>query len=235
MGPFCLVATPTKSSSTSSSPTSTSKSNSPTANEKPESLKTAEIETRVKAACICVGADYNMTLDEVLYFIPVDQVYAYAHDSETDLTEVVREVVKRSIAIEEGLDMLATETGIDRKDLDGVTNWFDVFEYSVVHKIYLLQVMRLALSTYGAHLVGVDVEGSFKTNKTTSTSETEKPKNKVEREEVAFKHELERLRQARSIPDGKASRHEQREERQRKSRDKKVNQARGFVAGQNNK
>ena len=190
-----------------------------------------EIETRVKVACALVGADYNMTLGQVMDFIPVDQVYAYAHDEEMDLTEVVREVLKRSMAVDEGLELLAAETQIERKDLDGLTNWFDVFEYSAVHQIYLLEVMRFALQTYGAHLLRADVneEDSVKTD--TAKSDSGKAKSKLGRDKVAFKHELDRLRQSKGLLDGKASRHEKREDRQRKNRDRKVNQARGFNVG----
>lgn len=156
-----------------------------------------------------------MTLDQVFDYVHVDSIYSYAHDHDQDLIEVVRMVFKRSMAVDEGLDTLAEQTGIARADLDDLLNWFDVFEYSVAKKAYLVDVMKLALETHGSHLLNKEPH---------SISEDENRKLKRE----AFDIELQRLQHFKSIPDGRASRSEQREDRARKNREKKLNKSRGF-------
>ena len=200
---------------------------SPThADEKPESLGLDEVETRVKAACAVVGADYSMTMNEVLQYIPSDTVYAYAHTKGEDLTVVVKQVMQRSMAIDEGLDVLSTNTKVDRKLLEPLLNWFDVFDYAITHKQPLIEVMEYAVRSNAAHLLGEadTAEG----NDSTQDDDGSKPKVKNKRE---FDLELQRLRKLRGLPDGKSLRSEQQSDRQRKKRDAKVNQSRGFVSG----
>lgn len=189
------------------------------AEEKPDSLGAAEVETRVKAACALVGADYNMTLDQVLGYIHVDKVYSYAHDNNKDLTDAVRTVMQRTMAVDEGLEKLAQETGLDRAAIENLLNWFDVFEYSVANKLYLVDAMKLALETHGSHLLnraGNNMEGD------------EDNKQEVKQKKESFDIALQRLRNFKNIPDGRANRSEQREEIARKNREKKVNQTRGI-------
>ena len=184
---------------------------SPTsAEEKPDSLGLSGIETRVKAACACVGADFSMTVDQVLAYIPASTVYAYAHKEGQDLTSVVKEVLQRTMAVEDGLDQVVIDTNVDREALYGLLNWFDVFDYAVQNRESLVEVMKYVLKTHGAHLLqGGDNDESEAGSKSKATNKQSSYKGP---EEKKFDLELQRLRKARGIPDGKSTRFGQRSE-----------------------
>jgi hypothetical protein len=196
---------------------------SPSAQEKGESLGAAEVEMRVKAACTIVGSDFNMTMDQVFEYIPVETVYAYAHDKGQDLTVVVKKVLQCTMAVDEGLDILSSTNKVDRVELQNLLNWFHVFDYAVQNRKPLVDVMQYALETHGAHLL--------KNTKQSNDGDNEEIREKLKIKPVAFDMELEHLKKARGLPDGKSDRDGQRFERQKKNRSKKLNKARGFLPG----
>jgi hypothetical protein len=114
--------------------------------------------------------------------------------------------------------------------LYGLLNWFDVFDYAVQKKEKLVEVMKFALETHGAHLLD-NQSTTGDDNESKGSTGSKPPSKNLSLEGKTFSLELTRLRRARGIPDGKPTRYGQRSERQKKGREKKANQARGFVPG----
>ena len=165
-----------------------------------------------------------MTPDQVMKYVPVEEVYAHAHRECVDLTAVVREVVRRSKAIDEGLDLLCTQTGVARAELNNLLNWFDVFEYAATHQIYLVDVMKYAVKTNAPHLLKKEEEELSSLD----SADGKSSKTQIAVSKDAFEREMERLKKMKGIPDGKAMRSEQRETIQSRNRARKQNQNRGW-------
>lgn len=179
--------------------------------EKSESLSKSEIETRVSAAWSLVAAELSITTDEVLDFIDLMPLYAFSVENNLDLLDVVRQTYKRSSTISKNLDILAIEANCDRKELGLLLNWFDVFEYAKQqNQTDVMAVMREAMT--------------WARDKNKNPG---KQSSKLKRLEGLSERELNRMKQFKGYPDGRATRSEARTARINNARNKKLEEQRG--------
>ena len=216
------VATPqTSQSATVSAPTTPATSSATLAGQSPVStpptvfspdqLSEQQVLTRVKAAAAAiVASEFTVAPKEVLAFVNPVGAFQFACKNNMDLLHVVREVFIRGSTIEVNLADLASEFSIDVNILVGMTNWYDLYEYSKEKKEPLMMVMRQYVR------MQIDDKQRTKQNKPKSAS--------LE----GFENELDCLKKFRPVPDGRPFRKERKEEIQRNKKNKKLKELRGI-------
>lgn len=201
-----------------------------------DTLSRDGVMTRVDGACAVVGAEQTMTLDDIKGLIDVDVVYNYAREEGVDLVSVVREVANRSLTVQNALDLLADEKGVDRVELGNMTNWFDIYRYAEQQQMDLDAAMRQAYAIFGNKeeetlLESYDVVEAAADQSSLSAAVDDGRRKRSGKLEKAFKTDLKRLQTYRGIPDGRANRSKTKESRQAQKRAAKSNEKRGGLKG----
>lgn len=168
-----------------------------------DTLTAEEIHTRVSGACAIVAAEANLTTEVIMDYIQVPELFAFTVKNNIDLVYAVKETYKRASAIAHNLDILASEPGTkyNRSELNGLLNWFDVYQFAVQNnRDDLVAVMKEAIAW-------IEQGQPAPAQQAPNTNRAKKgPKELSERE-------LERAKKFKSMPDGRTQRQTQRGEK----------------------
>ena len=116
--------------------------------EKPESLSSFAILSRVGAAALVVASENGVQREQVMNTINADGLYEFAFNRGLDLVTVVREVYHRTVIISSILQDLSNDEKMTVDEMKKLGNWYDVYEMSVQQKYDLKQLMKDAVKHF---------------------------------------------------------------------------------------